>query len=213
MDGQPIWTHSWCLINLSCLFLVNKATFDHPPANGALETSQGKQAKQNVPEMRSDIPSGHEVGHGYEEDDPDGATNDSVEPFPEEYVLESVQVHALMLVDLQPLRAFLVLCELFLPLFIADRRQDSMGFPPDHRKATLGQPGVSADPDDGEDGGAYDGEPRTYKFLFSSSDKLFTLDVKDDWSVLCLLHWLSADRCECLIVAAKQSTSFVSILT
>ena len=118
-----------------------------------------------------------------------------------------------MLIDLQPLRAFLVLCKLFFPLFIAYRGQDAMGLPPDHRKATLGQSGVSANPDNAKDGSAHDGKPRTYKFLFTSSDKLFTLDVKDDWCMRCLLYWLSTNRCESLIVVAKKSTSFLGIQT
>ena len=89
MDGQTIWTNSRCFINLSRLFLVNKATFDHPPSNGALKPTQGKQAKEDVPQVWFYIASGHEVGHWDEEDDPDGASDDSMEPFPEEDVLET----------------------------------------------------------------------------------------------------------------------------
>ena len=86
-----------------------------------------------------------------------------------------------MLIDLQPLWTFLVLCKLFLPFFVVNGRQHSVRFPPDHREATLGQPSVPADPHNGENGGAHDGEPRTNKLLLASCDELFTFDVEDDW--------------------------------
>ena len=41
-----------------------------------------------------------------------------MEPFPEEDVLEATEVHALILIDLQPFRALLVFLELLLPLFL-----------------------------------------------------------------------------------------------
>ena len=39
---KSIWADSRRLIHFSCLFLVNQATFDHPPANCALKTSQSE---------------------------------------------------------------------------------------------------------------------------------------------------------------------------
>ena len=74
-----------------------------------------------------------------------------MEPLPEEDVFEALYIHALVLIDVDPLWTLLVLLKLGIPLSSIHGRQYSVWFPSDHRKSTLGQPRIATDPYNGED--------------------------------------------------------------
>ena len=130
--------------------------------------------------MRLDIPPDHEVGERASKDDSNGATDYPVEPFPEEDVLEAFEVHARVLVHLEPLWALFVLLKLLLPLLLANGRQNAMRLPTDHRQATFAQPGVASDPDDGENRGAYCRQPEAHEALFACHNEFLVFDIEND---------------------------------
>lgn len=154
MHCQSVGTHPRTLVDLSRLFLVHESTLYHPPADGTLKRPKTKETEQDVPKVWLDVASSHEIGEGSSKEDSNGATNHSVEPLPEEDVLEATHVHSFVLVHQKPLRALLVLFKLGFPLGFSDGRQDPMRFPAHHGETTLCQACIPADPNNGEDGGA-----------------------------------------------------------
>ncbi len=150
MNSQSVWAHPRCLVNFGRLVLVFQTGADHPPANSTLEPSQSEETDQSIPQPGHDVTSGHEVDHGTEEDDTNGAADDPVEPLPEEDILKLVDVHARVPVRVLVLGRLLILFKFLFPLCTIHRRQDSMWFPSHHRQAALGESGVSSDHDDGE---------------------------------------------------------------
>ena len=100
MHAESVRADSWCLVNFRSFLFVDESTLDHPPTDRTLKSSKGKHADQNIAKVRLDVSSREEVHHWSKEDDADGPANDSVEPLPEEDVLESVYIHAFVLIDL-----------------------------------------------------------------------------------------------------------------
>ena len=137
VHSESVWTYARRFVNFFSFFLVDQARFDHPPTDGSLKTSKSKHRNQHVSQMRLNVALCKEVGHWSKEYDSDRASDDSVKPFPEEDVFEARDVHAGVLVLVDPLWRFLVLLKFFLPLFLANWRQNSVRFPSDHRKSRL----------------------------------------------------------------------------
>ena len=134
--------------------------------------------------MWSYIASGHKVAHWTKEKNSNTTTNKSVEPLPEKDVFEAINIHALVLIDIDVLGAFLVLLELDLPLSLIHWRQNPVWLPSHHWQSALGQSGIASNPNDGENRGTDRCEPSSNHLFFASCHKLFTLDVENDW-IMC----------------------------
>lgn len=145
--------------------------------------------------MWLDVSTHHEVSHRSEEDHSDRSANDSMEPLPEEDVLEAIHVHTLVLIDVEPLWALFVLFKLFLPFFSVHWRKYAVGLPSDHGQATLGEACVASNPDDGKDRGTDKGQPGSDNLFFASDNELLALHVEDNRIVRDMTVVLGATRC------------------
>ena len=102
MHSESVGAYTRRFVNFFGFFLVDEARFDHPPADGSLKTSKSKHRNEHVSQMRPDVSFRKEVGHWSKENDSNGASDDSVKPFPEEDVFEAGDVHACILVLVNP---------------------------------------------------------------------------------------------------------------
>jgi len=107
-----------------------------------------------------------------------------------------------VLVNLEPLRALLVLFELFLPFILADRGQNTVWLPAHHRQSTFAQPRVATDPHDSEHRGAHGGEPGPNESLLACDDEFLILDVENDRIEAVVESWA---RCLCRERPSSQS--------
>ena len=101
MHSQPIGTYPRCFIDLLSLVFVFKSTTDHPPPNSTLDATKSEHSNQGVSQFWHDVTSREKVRHRAKKYDSDGPAYYSVEPFPKENVLEAVNIHTLVDIDLQ----------------------------------------------------------------------------------------------------------------
>lgn len=180
VERESVRTYAGCLVNLFGLLLVNEATLDHPPSDEALESAQAEHADEGVSEARFDVAFGEEVDHGSEEDNSDRASDNPVEPLPEEDVFETSHVHTFVDVNLKVLRRLFILFELGIPLRGVHWRKDSVWLPASHGQARFGESGVAADDHDGKNGSTDGGKPRSDQPLFALDDVPLVNYVEND---------------------------------
>lgn len=120
--SKSIWAYSRCLIKLFCFFLVHETAFHHPPSNGSLNTTKQKQGAKGSLQPCLEIATPPEIRERNEKGEPNRPADNSVEPFPKEYVLKSIYIHSFFRINLNPFRTLLVFFKFLFPLLLRSRR-------------------------------------------------------------------------------------------
>ena len=152
MSGEPI------LRNLNA---IGETRSDHPPTDGALQSTEAENEPQSAAQSRSNPAAPEEPHERQQKNYADQAADEPVRPFPPIDRLERVKAHAL--IERVILRDGLILFERALPLRFAERRQYAHDrLPLGDRQARFRQPRCTANQNHGEHQGGDGIKPQPY---------------------------------------------------